>query len=205
MHMELQTWLLFALACTCVALTPGPNSLLILTNSVHFGARKTMYTVMGGVMTFLLLMAISLFGLNAILAVYPHFLAHLKLIGGLYLLWLGIQQWRTPPLLMNGGQDVSRVESDGALFFQGVFAAGSNPKVLIFFSAFLSPFIRLDSNLVTQFLLMALTFGMAEFMVECSINLGAKRCRSAIYRMGRIFNGGCALMFIAIGMAILFG
>lgn len=203
--MELQTWILFALACTGVALTPGPNSLLVLTNSVHFGVRKTMYTVAGGVLTFLLLLAISLFGLSAILGAYPHFLLHLKLVGGLYLLWLGIKQWRTPPLALGGAPGGYLTASSRALFFQGAFSAGSNPKVFLFFGAFLSPFIRLDDDLQVQFLVMAATFALAELMVECGINLGADRCRGALQRMGRRFNAVCALVFIAIGLAILFG
>ena len=62
-----QTWLLYLFAAVGLALTPGPNSLLVLTHGALHGHRKTLFTVTGGALGFLALIALSMLGIGALL------------------------------------------------------------------------------------------------------------------------------------------
>ena len=81
-----------------LALTPGPNGLLALSHGALYGHRKTLFTVSGGVLGFTLLMALSMLGIGTLLQASAQALTILKWLGGAYLIWLGIQLWRAPPL-----------------------------------------------------------------------------------------------------------
>src|SRR6187455_3319359 len=96
--MEFHTWLLYLAACAGLSLSPGPNGLLALTHGALHGHRKALYTISGGVLGFSILIALSLFGIGALLQASIAWLTVLKWVGGAYLVWLGIQLWRAPPI-----------------------------------------------------------------------------------------------------------
>jgi threonine/homoserine/homoserine lactone efflux protein len=81
--MALHTWLLYLVAAFGLSLTPGPNSLLVLTHGALHGHRKTLFTVAGGAIGFVVLIALSMVGIGALLKASAHALTLLKLIGGL--------------------------------------------------------------------------------------------------------------------------
>lgn len=201
--MDISTWFYFAVACFGLALTPGPNAMLVMAHSVRFGPAVTLYTVAGGVLSFVVLMVISLFGIDALLKTWPSMLDYIKIAGGLYLVGLGIRQWmqRTIVIQQLPGQKhrVSRI----SLFAQGAASALSNPKVFLFFGAFLTPFIDPQKAMLSQFMVMAATFAFAECAVEMTINHTAGRYRAYLAAHGQIFCLLCGALFILIGAMIL--
>src|SRR4029079_15876503 len=66
-RMELHTWLIYLLAAVGLSLSPGPNGLLALTHGALYGRRKALYTVIGGCLGFTAVIALSLFGIGALL------------------------------------------------------------------------------------------------------------------------------------------
>ncbi|MFI8479562.1 LysE family translocator [Pseudomonas sp. NPDC078700] len=199
--MAFETWLLYLLAITGLSLTPGPNGLLAMTHGALYGHRRALWTVMGGVIGFTLLMALSMFGIDSLLKASANALTILKWLGGAYLIWLGIQLWRSPPPNLDTLND-AQSKSGRAMFSQGLFAALSNPKVILFFGAFLPQFLNPNANIWLQFAVMALTFVVVEGFVEYLLARMAQRIRPWLQRSGKGFNRSCALMFIAIGSAL---
>ncbi|WP_339485991.1 LysE family translocator [Pseudomonas sp. EL_65y_Pfl2_R95] len=199
--MAFNTWLLYLIAITGLSLTPGPNGLLAMTHGALYGHRRALWTVMGGVIGFTLLMALSMFGIDSLLKASANALTILKWLGGAYLIWLGIQLWRSPPPSLDPLSDV-QAKPARAMFSQGLFAAMSNPKVILFFGAFLPQFLDPTSNLWLQFAVMALTFVVVEAFVEYLLARMAQRIRPWLQRSGKGFNRSCAVMFIAIGSAL---
>jgi homoserine/homoserine lactone efflux protein len=96
--MSLQTWLLYLVSAIGLSVTPGPNSLLVLTHGALHGHRKATFTVAGSALGFTLLIALSMLGIGALLQASAHALTVLKIAGGAYLVWLGIQLWRAPAI-----------------------------------------------------------------------------------------------------------
>jgi threonine/homoserine/homoserine lactone efflux protein len=199
--MALHTWLLYLVAAFGLSLTPGPNSLLVLTHGALHGHRKTLFTVVGGAIGFVVLIALSMVGIGALLKASAHALTLLKLIGGLYLVWLGIQLWRAPAIQLRA--DASKEHTRGAgLFRQGLLTAVSNPKALLFYGAFMPQFIDPNRDLLLQFAIMATNFVVIEFLVEYLLALLAHRIRPALERVGKKFNRVCGGMFVAMGIAL---
>jgi threonine/homoserine/homoserine lactone efflux protein len=199
--MTWQTWSLYALAAIGLSLTPGPNGLLALTHGALHGTKKTLATIAGGSLGFGLIVGLSMFGIGALLATWAGLLVIMKWLGGAYLVWLGIQLVRSEPI------DISRSKSAGnggfrKLFRQGLISAVSNPKGILFFVAFLPQFVNPRESLFTQFLLMAMTFIVIEFVYEFTVASLADRIKPLLVRAGKNFNRVFGGVFIAIGVLL---
>ena len=199
--MAWQQWFVFAVAVTGLALTPGPNGLLALTHGALYGHRRALFTVSGGVLGFVLIIALSMFGIGALLLASAHALTVLKWVGGAYLVWLGIQLWRAPALKLSQGE-ASPDRSSLALFGQGLMTAIANPKVILFFGAFLAQFIDSQRALLPQFAVMAATFSVVEFLVEYLLVRLAHQIRPWLERSGKRFNQSCGGVFVLVGAVL---
>lgn len=201
MAVELATWLLYVLAAIGLALTPGPNGLLALTHGAIYGSRKTLATISGGVIGFGLIIALSMFGLGALLATASDLLIVLKILGGAYLVFLGIQVWRSPAI---GNLDASGPSSISTLklFQSGFLTAVTNPKGILFFVAFLPQFIDTKENLLIQFLILAGSYMVIEFIYELAVASMADRIKPFLKKSGSKMNKIFGSVFIGIGIAL---
>lgn len=199
--MSLHTWLIYFMAAIGLSLSPGPNGLLALTHGALHGRRKTLFTIVGGALGFTIVIALSMFGIGALLQASLVWLTVLKAVGGAYLIWLGIQVWRAPPL---GFEPIQALQGrpGWSLFRQGALSALTNPKGILFFAAFLPQFIDPARSLVLQFAIMAGTFAAIEFITELFIASLSQRIRPWLQRVGRRFNQVCGGIFMAIGAAL---
>ncbi|WP_197703549.1 LysE family transporter [Marinobacter sp. LV10R510-11A] len=68
-----------------------------LTHGALHGSRKTLFTIWGGAVSFIVAIALCMFGIGALIKSSLIWLSILKWVGGFYLVWLGIQVWRSPP------------------------------------------------------------------------------------------------------------
>ena len=199
--MTFQAWSVYVFASIGLSLTPGPNGLLALTHGALYGAKKTVSTILGGSLGFGLVIGISMFGIGALLATAGQFLIVLKLLGGAYLVWLGIQLMRSGPIELGSGKDSLRTKRR-TLFSQGLLSAVSNPKGILFFVAFLPQFINPAASLFTQFLIMALTFVVIEFGYEITVASLADRIKPWLARAGKKFNFVVGSVFVFIGVLL---
>jgi homoserine/homoserine lactone efflux protein len=201
--MKLEVWLLYALAALGLSLSPGPNGLLALTHGALYGWVRALATILGGAIGFVLVIALSLFGVGALLQTSVHWLTLLKGLGGAYLVWLGVQVWRSPPIRLQAGAPASGVSGTAAQRFgQGLLSAVTNPKGILFFMAFLPQFIDPSAPLLPQFAIMAGTFALIEILTELLIAMMAQRVSPWLARVGRRFNQVCGGLFILIGAAL---
>ncbi len=199
--MALQTWLLYLAACVGLSLSPGPNGLLALTHGALYGRARTLYTIAGGALGFVVVIGLSLFGIGALIKASLVWLALLKWAGGAYLVWLGWQLWRAPALDLDLHADA--VQRSGAqLLRQGALSALANPKAVLFFSAFLPHFIDPQRSLAWQFVLLAATFVATEVATEFVLASAAQRVRRWLARVGRGFNRVCGGLFMVLGAAL---
>ncbi len=196
---ELDTWLIYTAAAAGLALVPGPNSLLALTHGALHGVRKTTSTIAGGALGFTAIIAVSLFGIGALIAASPTVLTGLKWVGGAYLVWLGIGVWRSPSMGAAQGPEL-RVTHTATLFRQGLLAAITNPKGILFFVAFLPQFLDPTASLAQQFAIMAATFVVIEILIEATIAFGAAKVQPFLTRFGKRVNRVLGALFMVIGV-----
>ena len=199
--MSVDTWLIYLLAAIGLSLSPGPNGLLALTHGALHGRRKALYTILGGALGFVIVIALSMFGIGTLLESSLRWLTVLKWLGGAYLVWLGIQVWRSPPVGLQLS-DRAAPRGGASMFRQGALSALTNPKALLFFAAFLPQFIDPARSLWLQFVIMAGTFAVVEVLTEALIAGFAQRISPWLRRVGRRFNQACGGLFMAIGVAL---
>lgn len=199
--MDFHVWLIYLLAAIGLSLSPGPNGLLALTHGALHGRRKALYTIFGGAFGFIAVIALSMFGIGALLEASLAWLTVMKWVGGAYLVWLGIQVWRSPPIGVEAGGP-AEPRTGRSLFRQGALSALTNPKALLFFTAFLPQFIDPARGLFAQFAIMAGTFAAIEIATEAFIASMAHRISPWLRRVGRRFNQACGGVFVAIGLAL---
>jgi homoserine/homoserine lactone efflux protein len=198
---EISNWLIYFLAVLGLTFTPGPNGLLALTHGAIYGSRKTIATILGGSLGFATVIGLSMFGIGALLAASAQLLIVMKFVGGAYLIWLGIQVWRSPSL-GESKATVSTNVSGFSLFRQGALAALTNPKGILFFVAFLPQFIDPDISLLTQFAVMALTFVIIEFLYEYAVASLANKIKPFLAKFGKKVNRIFGGIFMVIGVAL---
>lgn len=199
--MNFETWLVYLLAAIGLSLSPGPNGLLALAHGALHGPRRALFTIFGGAVGFVAVIALSMFGIGALLKTSLVWLTVMKWVGGAYLVWLGVQVWRSPPIGIAVRASAGH-RSGGSLFRQGALSAVTNPKGILFFAAFLPQFVDPARSLVVQFAIMAGTFAAIEIATECFIAGAAHRISPWLRRVGRRFNQVCGGMFVAIGAAL---
>jgi len=198
--MPLDTWLLYFLTCWGIAVVPGPSALLVLTHGAVYGSRKTLATIAGGVLGFIVMVSLCALGLGALIKASVAWFTALKVAGGLYLIWLGINLWRAEPMAVDLGLAAQR--RGWSLFNQGLLAAVSNPKALLLYTAFIPPFLNPDRNLILQTAIIALTYAVAEFAVEYIVAITSHRVRPWLARSGRRFNKVCGGCFVFFGVML---
>jgi threonine/homoserine/homoserine lactone efflux protein len=204
--MELHTWLLYLIAAIGLSITPGPNSLLAITHGALYGHQLTLFTIFGGALGFILLIALSMMGIGALLQTSAQALVILKWLGGAYLVWLGWQLWKSPALhlaALSTSQTQPNIQAL-QLFKNGFLAAISNPKALLFYGAFLPQFMSAHSSLLTQFIIMASTFAIVEILFEYFLARLAHKIRPWLNQTGKKFNRVCACLFAVMGVALPF-
>lgn len=199
--MALETWFVYLVAVIGISIAPGPNGLLALTHGAIYGHKHTLFTISGGVIGFTLLIAFSMFGIGALLKASASALTVLKWVGGGYLIWLGIQLWRSPVMQLSKTES-KKALTGYAMFRIGLLSALSNPKVLLFFSAFLPQFINPEIDLVEQFFVLAATFVAVEFVIEYFLARIAYKIRPLLARSGKRFNQACGSLFVLIGTTL---
>jgi threonine/homoserine/homoserine lactone efflux protein len=145
--------------------------------------------------------ALCMLGIGALVKSSIVWLTVLKWVGGLYLAWLGVKLWRSPPVAVQM-DDAGAPASAASLFRAGLLAAGTNPKALLFFSALLPQFLDPHRSLELQLVVVAATFGTTEFLTEYALASTAHRIRPWLARVGRRFNRVCGGLFVAVGAAL---
>jgi threonine/homoserine/homoserine lactone efflux protein len=131
----------FLAAALLVTLAPGPDNLMVLSLGMARGRAQGVAFGVGcalGCVNHTLLAAL---GVSALIAASPAAFTMLKVAGGVYLIWLGVQGIRNAGALGAPPAGKGTTETPGRLFTKGLVANAINPKVILFFLAFLPQFV----------------------------------------------------------------
>ncbi|OLO11594.1 amino acid transporter [Chromohalobacter japonicus] len=207
--MDLAVWMTYLGVITALILFPGPVALLCMHHGLRHGRRRALATVVGGAMASLALMALSSLGLGAILATSETAFLVLKAVGAVYLVYLGVQAWRSPSEPMaDPASEVGAVpaahHSRFRLFSKGFSVGISNPKDLLFFGALFPNFIDLGQPQWSQFAILAMTWlavDLATMTTYASVGSTISRWFGTSRRV-RLFNRTTGGLFMAAGGAL---
>jgi threonine/homoserine/homoserine lactone efflux protein len=160
--MSLETWLLFSGAALVVILIPGPLSLLMISNSLNYGLRRSYPAFLGGVIASICLLSASALGLGALLLASEQLFSALKIVGALYLFYLAWQSWQQSRQPSVGAEvpQAAPVPRFRALFGRAFVLGASNPKDILFFAAFLPQLLMMIATWTVLDLLCKLAYGL---------------------------------------------
>jgi threonine/homoserine/homoserine lactone efflux protein len=150
-------FLLFLGVSWALIIAPGPDMIYVITRGIAHGRRAGVLSAVGVVCGILVHTTAAAFGLTLILQTSAVAFLLVKYIGAAYLITLGIKAWRDKSTL--DLQTPDPLVTSGALFWQGVLSNVLNPKIAMFFLAFLPQFVDKGSSQVTwQMVFLGLTF-----------------------------------------------
>lgn len=150
-------WIPFVLASTIILIIPGPTIILVIGQSVNHGPKSVLPLVTGVVLGDLTAMTFSLLGLGAILSTSAILFSLFKMIGAVYLVYLGLRMWLfSPEDISIQGHNVNKTSM--SLFRSSFTVTALNPKSIAFFIAFFPQFINYQEPVFLQFFLLGGTF-----------------------------------------------
>ena len=199
--MTMETWILYVAAVAAMMSTPGPSQLLMLSNSLAHGFRRSTATAAGDLTANMIQMLLAGLGLAALIAAFKDALFFIKWAGVAYLIWLGVKMVVSPA---KAASEAAARPKLRALWLQGFLTSAANPKAIVFFAALFPQFISVEAAFWPQFLILSATYIvmdgiMLTFYGASAGWLGARVKGAAHQRLQQVGGG------LMIGAAILLG
>jgi threonine/homoserine/homoserine lactone efflux protein len=186
------TLALFALAAIALIAIPGPNMLFVAAQSMSQGRRAGFAAALGLLTGTMIYVAAAAAGVAAIIASSALAFDALRYIGAAYLIYLGVKAWRTRD------EPVTVDFPAGRAYRQAIIVQLLNPKVALFFLAFLPQFVDPDRGPVaTQVLVFGAILGGLGLLMDCGYALIASVAAKRFSRLNR-YSGA---VYIALGAA----
>lgn len=199
----------YLIGVIAVILVPGPNSLYCLSVAGQHGSRAAYRAIAGILLGDSLLILATVFGAGALLHRYPYLFHGIKIAGGLYLAWLGLNLLKGGWLAWQTRRNTAPVTQKVAprrLFHHALTLSLMNPKAILFFLSFFTQFVRADApNPLYSFLILALilqsvSFTYLNILAFAGMRLTAVFARSrALAAVGMTLVG---LLFIAFAVKL---
>lgn len=200
-------WISFLAAGTLGVLSPGPDILMVLSLSTACGRKHGMSFGLGSAVGCLCHTALAVLGLGALLATSPKAYIGLRVAGAAYLVGLGIQLWTAPR-----GHGAEGGAGHGATdcrltarFLGGVVATVINPKVMVFFVAFLPQFADADATAATlafQTAQLGVAYAFLTAVIFCVVGHYSSAVGDWLHARPRsttVLNRCAGALFIALG------
>ncbi|MBE4366959.1 LysE family translocator [Vibrio parahaemolyticus] len=202
--MQLDTWIYYTLAILVLTASPGPSSLLCLSKGVSSGFRLALTTALGSLSAITIILTLSFTGLGVVIASSELVFNIIKWCGAAYLIWLGIQAFRSKQNDFSKSDSAQVSTSHVSAYTSGFIVGSSNPKAIIFFTALFPQFIDLTASLLTQYAIFAGTFVVFELSWLTFYALLGVKTSNWLFEAGRakLFNRLTGGVFISAGVML---
>jgi threonine/homoserine/homoserine lactone efflux protein len=179
---DLPTFLAYLAAASLLVIAPGPNQMLVTARSLSGGRRMGVATAFGLGAGNLVHTLAAAFGLSQLLMRSASLYAAVEYVGAAYLVYLGVKALRTRP-----ETPLSRTEETNGGFLpavsRGAVTGTLNPKVALFFLAFLPQFVRPErGHVMLQFVVLGLLFSILCLLADTSLALATGRLSRVLRR-----------------------
>jgi homoserine/homoserine lactone efflux protein len=199
--MSFATWIAFVIAGTLIAISPGSGAVLSMSHGLAYGVKKASATVLGLQLGLILVFAIAGAGVGSLLLASSLAFAVVKTVGALYLIYLGVAQWRSKAQASAvSTEGLAAHPSFGRRLLTGFLTNATNPKGIIFMVAVLPGFISKHAPLLPQLAILGTTMVTIDLIVMHGYALLASsmqryfRDPRAVKLQNRFFGGVLALV-----------
>ena len=183
-------------------ITPGPPRVVIVTNTINYGLKKSIWTACGDVSANAVQATLVTFVIGTLLIDNPSIFVYLKWAGISYIMYLA---YETFTLKVKGlGKKNKIKKSNLAMYRDGFLVAGLSPKALVTFGTVFIQFINFENNIISQFLILTFTWVFLDFLCLMMYGLAARKISVWLKGNPRLLNtiSACVLIIIAIIIGI---
>lgn len=239
--LSFEKWILFLVSYWLITLIPGPNVIMVLKNVLSHGRRAAYISILGNLVCQCFIVIGVALGLGHLLALSPEWFFILKILGGGYLVYLGLSTiiksrkthshaHRSFPVFTNTNHaagitshqtpQILHEISNVSAFVSAFLVSASNPKTIIFLSAFLPQFLDPSASIAPQFVILYCTIALivvtvhsiyAEAIIRIQMahqtlnQKSHRRLPSLLSTLQRHIQSVIGGTFIAIGVGVILG
>ncbi|MCI9889208.1 LysE family transporter [Micrococcales bacterium 31B] len=204
--MPLDIWFRLIGACLLISLTPGAGAINTMSLSLSHGALRTLPSVLGQQIALLLQVLIVAFGVGVLVQNHHWLLVVIRILGALYLVYLGISKYVEPPHVFRQVQTDAAQARPARLVMRGFMVNMLNPKAIVFVLAFVPLFITPSQPLALQYLVLTSTMVVIDIAVMMGFALLARQVRKLLRTEHhvRVLNRVFGVLFVVAGALLAF-
>ena len=194
-------FLIFLQIILFLFITPGLPRVVIVSHTLNYGLNKSVWTAFGDISANIIQGILVVFIIGSFLSDNPQVLNYLKWAGILYIVYLAYDTYTAKISSVNSKQQSSK--STFSFYKDGFMVAGLSPKAIIFFGTIFTSFINFDSHIISQFLILMITYVILDFITLMIYGLAAEKISILLKNKPKILNtiSACVLLIIAIYVA----
>ena len=183
-------------------ITPGPPRVIIVTNTINYGLKKSVWTALGDISANFVQASLTTFVIGSLLIDNPDIYVYFKWAGISYILYLAYETFTLKTKKIGAENKASK--SIFSFFRDGFLVAGLSPKALLVFATIFIQFINFNENVFSQFLILTLTWVILDFSSLMVYGFAAGKIANWLKGNPRFLNtiSACVLVIIAIIVAL---
>ena len=182
-------------------ISPGPPRVVIVSHTLNYGLNRSVWTAFGDISANTLQAVLVVFLIGSFLSDNPQVLYYLKWAGILYIVYLAYDTFSSK--IKNLNSKDQNLKSPLSFYKDGLLVAGLSPKALLFFGTIFPTFINFSSNIISQFLILLITYVVLDFLTLMIYGLAAEKISVWLRRKPKLLNtiSACVLLILAVYIA----
>ena len=194
-------FLIFLQIILFLFITPGLPRVVIVSHTLNYGLNRSVWTAFGDISANIIQGILVVFIIGSLLSDNPQVLNYLKWAGILYIVYLAYDTYTAKISSIN--LKSQNTKSTFSFYKDGFMVAGLSPKAIIFFGTIFSSFINYESNIISQFLILMITYVVLDFITLMIYGFAADRISIWLKGNPKFINtiSACVLLIIAIYVA----
>ena len=194
-------YLIFLQIILFLFITPGLPRVVIVSHTLNYGLKRSVWTAFGDISANIIQGILVVFIIGSFLSDNPQILNYLKWAGILYIVYLAYDTYTAKISSINTRQQSSKTTL--SFYKDGFMVAGLSPKAIIFFGTIFSSFINYGSNIISQFLILMITYIILDFATLMIYGISAEKISVWLKGKPKVLNtiSACVLLIIAIYIA----
>ena len=194
-------YLIFLQIILFLFITPGLPRVVIVSHTLNYGLKKSVWTAVGDVSANIIQGILVVFLIGSFLSDNPEILYYLKWAGILYIVYLAYDTYTAKISSINSREQSAK--SILSFYKDGFMVAGLSPKAIIFFGTIFSSFINFGSNVISQFIILMITYVVLDFLSLMIYGMAAEKISIWLKSKPKVLNtiSACVLLIIALYVA----
>ncbi len=182
-------------------ISPGPPRVVIVSHTLNYGLNRSVWTAFGDISANTIQAILVVFLIGSFLSDNPQVLYYLKWAGIFYIVYLAYDTFTSKIKSFNSKDQ--NLKSQFSFYKDGLLVAGLSPKAILFFGTIFPTFINFSSNIISQFLILLITYIVLDFLTLMIYGLAAEKISVWLRGKPKLLNtiSACVLLILAVYIA----